>query len=118
MPRCVRNIDRLYVVVEDLIEPLQALRCRTGPLCQCPRARPLCLPLQGAVGIGRYHHRTLPKDPDAGVDVILELLQNRERLQAIHHRNYWNALHRHDRRRHLATVLAELDLPAPHNLQE
>ncbi|MEL7084142.1 MAG: glycosyltransferase [Cyanobacteria bacterium J06597_1] len=60
----------------------------------------------------------LPDEPDAGVEIILELLQDIDRLQAIHHRNYWNALYRHDHRRRLAAVFAELDLPMPTGLQE
>lgn len=60
----------------------------------------------------------LPDNPDAGVDAILELLNDGNRLQAIHERNYWNALHRHDHRQRLAKLFEMLDLPLPPGLQE
>ena len=60
----------------------------------------------------------LPDDPDAGVEAILELLQDEDRLHAIHHRNYWNALNRHDHRHRMETIFTELALPIPPGLQE
>lgn len=58
----------------------------------------------------------LPDDVDRGVDALLRLVRDDERVMAINRRNYWNTLARHDHRWRLAAAFERLQLPTPRRL--
>lgn len=55
----------------------------------------------------------LPDDPEASADFIEELLQDRQRLESIHKRNYIQNLTRHDWRWRIKNMLEQLQVPLP-----
>ena len=59
----------------------------------------------------------LPDEVEDGVGVIMDLIEDSERLSAIHQRNYWNALSRHDHRWRIESAFEHLGLPIPAKLQ-
>lgn len=67
-----------------------------------------------------WHDATieLPDDPSTCLEVIQDLLQDGERLQAIHQRNYVKNLSRHDWRLRIRTLLETLGLALPTVLAE
>ncbi|MEO0984836.1 MAG: glycosyltransferase [Cyanobacteria bacterium J06639_14] len=59
----------------------------------------------------------LPDDVESGIDIILALLQDKDRLREIHHRNYWHTLKRHDHRWRIKAAFEQLNLPIPPGLK-
>ncbi|SHE53126.1 Glycosyl transferases group 1 [Microbulbifer donghaiensis] len=59
----------------------------------------------------------VPTDPADGPDAIVQLLRDRERLQAIQRRNQIHALHRHDWRYRFARILNTMGAPLPEPLR-
>ncbi|MDB9528392.1 glycosyltransferase [Oscillatoria sp. CS-180] len=59
----------------------------------------------------------LPDRPEEGVEAIMNLLADKERLTAIHRRNYWQMLKKHDTRWRVKACLDQLRLPIPSKLQ-
>ena len=55
----------------------------------------------------------LPDDPEASADFIEELLQDQQRLESIHKRNYIQNLTRHDWRWRIKNMLEQLQIPLP-----
>jgi hypothetical protein len=60
----------------------------------------------------------LPDDPLAGVDFIHDFLGDKARLEAIHHRNYYENLVRNDWRHRIKVMLETLSIPLPERLQQ
>lgn len=58
----------------------------------------------------------VPDDLESGIELIMNLLKNQERLHTIHQRNYQEMLKRHDYRWRIRTVLERLGLPIPQKL--
>lgn len=59
----------------------------------------------------------LPDDIDAGVEVTLNLLNDKDRLESIHQRNFWETLRHHDYRWRIQAIFNCLKLPVPSILQ-
>jgi hypothetical protein len=60
----------------------------------------------------------LPDDPCEGVELIKDLVKDKERLSAIHRRNYLETLIRNDWRLRMKSMLEILKLPIPAKLGE
>lgn len=58
----------------------------------------------------------LPDDPQESTEFIENLLDDRQRLEAIHKRNYLENLTRHDWRLRIKSMLDQLNIPLPERL--
>jgi hypothetical protein len=60
----------------------------------------------------------LPDDPSEGMEFIQDFLADKPRLEAIHHRNYYENLARNDWRHRIKVMFETLSIPLPEPLQQ